>query len=295
MVELGPFPILMNQLLNDNTRLRRLRITSEQFTRFTESVAEALVSQICSYNANRTQRQRAITLYNEFFRIPFEHRLHFKDAGGNQSLNAFAIVATLNYDLVLELYDTDTEGDRDRLVTVPRFFDKRGFVQHRGGHLRLDRDGIQLGQMNDTQPRLEYIKLHGSIDWWRDNDNNIFQSFSRETPVLDLAGRAIIYPIHEKHISAEPFFTFYQYFRRRLLFENILVIIGYSFADPSINNAFMDWLNFNSNARLIVVVRGNTQERVRNIFGAEHERIEYISEYFGENGFINALTNALTA
>ena len=100
---------------------------------------------------------------------------------------------------------------------------------------------------------------------------------------MDLAGRAIIYPIYEKHISAEPFFTFYQYFRRRLLFENILVIIGYSFADPSINNAFMDWLNFNSDARLIVVVRGNTQERVRNIFGAEHQRIEYINEYLEDN------------
>ena len=33
----------------------------------------------------------------------------------------------------------------------------------------------------------------------------------------------------------------------------------------------MDWLNFNSDARLIVVVRGNTQE-VRNIFGADTKR-----------------------
>ena len=54
--------------------------------------------------------------------------------------------------------------------------------------------------------------------------------------------KSIIYPIYEKHISAEPFFTFYQYFQRRVLFENILVIFGYSFAIPSINNAFMDWL-----------------------------------------------------
>ena len=45
----------------------------------------------------------------------------------------------------------------------------------------------------------------------------------------------------------------------------------------------MDWLNFNSDARLIVVVRGNTQERVRNIFGAEHQRIEYINEYLEDN------------
>lgn len=212
--ELGPFPTLVSQLLVDNDQLRSLQITRGQFSHFRDSVSEAIVNQIDSYNRDRTRRDAAISLYNDFFRIQFEDGLHFRDAGGNQVLNAFTVVATLNYDIVLELYDIDTEASGDRLVTIPHFFNKRGFVPHRGGILRLDRDNIQVRQMNDTQPLLEYIKLHGSIDWWTNDDNNIFQSFSGDTPVLNLTGRALIYPIYEKHISAEPFFTFYQYFRR---------------------------------------------------------------------------------
>ena len=57
----------------------------------------------------------------------------------------------------------------------------------------------------------------------------------------------------------------------------------------------MDWLNSKANAKLIVVARGNNEQRIRSIFGAENERVLYINEYFGENRFIDALTHALTA
>lgn len=171
---------------------------------------------------------------------------------------------------------------------------RRGFVPSIGGTQRLDREGLQNGQVSDQDLRIQYIKLHGSIDWWRDNNNNIFQNFSGNTPVVRLTERSIIYPIYEKHISAEPFFTFYQYFRRRLLHENIVVVIGYSFADPSINNAFVDWLTFNTNARIIIVARDNYQERIREVFGNQSRRTEFMRQYFGENGFINDLTRLLT-
>ena len=50
-----------------------------------------------------------------------------------------------------------------------------------------------------------------------------------------------------------------------MLFERMSVIIGYSFADPSINNAFGDWLNFNLNARMIVVARGKANEKLYTV------------------------------
>jgi hypothetical protein len=103
----------------------------------------------------------------------------------------------------------------------------------------------------------------------------------------------IIYPIYEKYISKEPFFTLYQYFRRNLVFEAVVIIIGYSFADISINNAFIDWLTYKSTARLIGIARRRNHERIRNIFGSLRNRIEFIEEYFGENRFIDNLENLL--
>jgi hypothetical protein len=72
------------------------------------------------------------------------------------------------------------------------------------------------------------------------------------------------------------------------------VVIGYSFADPSINNAFVDWLTFNPNARIIIIARDNNHERILDLFRNQRERLEFVRQYFGENGFINNLTDLLT-
>jgi SIR2-like domain len=89
----------------------------------------------------------------------------------------------------------------------------------------------------------EYIKLHGSIDWWLTEQGTITRSLAKENPFEVLTDRTMIYPIYEKFVSKDPFFTLYQYFRRVLFKEDILIVIGFSFRDPSINNAFADWLS----------------------------------------------------
>jgi hypothetical protein len=146
-------------------------------------------------------------------------------------------VTTLNYDLVLELYSTDSVGE-NRLSTILNFFGQRGF--NNNNPLMLELTKI-LNQQLHPNERIEYLKLHGSIDWWLGEDNNIYHDFTGQNPLIRLRERMMIYPIYEKYISKEPFFTLYQYFRS-LLFEDIVIIIGYSFADISINNAFIDWL-----------------------------------------------------
>lgn len=186
--------------------------------------------------------------------------------------------------MVLEFYIRQ----RNAGVPVPNFY--KLSVKDDNGVRYLDLEGIRNG---DNKP--EYIKLHGSIDWWENDDGDIIESYPRDHPYETLVRRSIIYPIYEKHVSKDPFFTLYQYFRSQLMIkEDLTLVIGYSFRDPSVNNAFMDWLNYKDNSRLIVVSRVDYQDRIREVFGNQGDRIEFIEQYFGGEDFERNLIEVLT-
>jgi hypothetical protein len=118
------------------------------------------------------------------------------------------------------------------------------------------------------------------------------RSLQRDNPFEVLVDRSMIYPIYEKFVSKDPFFALYQYFRNMLFREDILIVIGFSFRDPSINNAFTDWLSRKPSSRLITVARQERQNTIRETFG-NNDRIQFVDTYFGENGFISNLENVL--
>jgi hypothetical protein len=90
-----------------------------------------------------------------------------------------------------------------------------------------------------------------------------------ENPFEVLTERTIIYPIYEKHITRDPFFTLYQYFRRTLFNEDIVIVIGYSFRDLTINNAFSDWLASKPESRLTITAKKENHEVIRRIIDNE--------------------------
>ena len=284
--ELGPYPILMDTLLLDNRTYNELVVTNIELASFKEITHNTIVNTITQYEKNNERRNLARKLYDELFRIPLNYSDRFQNARGGQVFNAFNVVATLNYDQVLELYDNDTSGESP---TKPNFLTERGFDNK--GHPRLYK--LKLREILLGEKEIQYIKLHGSTDWWIDDNNNIVQSFHQDNPLAKFKERQIIYPIYEKYISKDPFFTLYQYFRRRLLKEDIVIVIGYSFADISINNAFIDWLSYNNSARLIIVARKNRHNIIRNSLLIHSNRIEFLNDYFGETNFILNLTNLL--
>ena len=106
----------------------------------------------------------------------------------------FKHVVTTNYDLVLERYNKDR-------INPSKHFLRRGLT--RGGYC-WDEPYLNLDDAEFDLSKIEYLKLHGSIDWWvRLRDNNVV---SRESPI-SLFGetylkRQMIYPVYDKHISA---------------------------------------------------------------------------------------------
>jgi hypothetical protein len=287
--ELGPYPQFMDNLLRNKVIYNDLSITNEEFYNFKETTNEIIVETIRSYERDNERKNLAKDLYDELFRIQFRHLTQFRDAQGGNVNNVFHVCATLNYDQVLELYDDQTFHSRESPIK-PHFSTSRGFDNDRNSRIHK----LDLRRILSGEKQVEYIKLHGSTDWWIDEHNNIIESFSQDNPFTNLIDRQIIYPIYEKYISKEPFFTLYQYFRKRLLEENIIIVIGYSFADISINNAFSDWLTDNIRARLIVTAREDRHNLIRDSLSFGSNRIEFINDYFGETNFISNLTNLLT-
>jgi SIR2-like domain len=226
-------------------------------------------------------------LYDEIYNIAIRNDHKFPNATGGIALQVFSSVATVNYDLVLEIY-----GRQTNVAGVPKFFTSRGF---------RDDDGIQVLNVpliREGSNNPDYIKLHGSIDWWLDDSHRVISSLvGPENPFEVLTERTIIYPIYEKHITRDPFFTLYEYFRRRLFREDIIIVIGYSFRDLTINNAFSDWLASKPESRLIITARKENHEVIRRIIDNDndkkHDKIQFIHRHFGEAGFITDLENTL--
>jgi tetratricopeptide (TPR) repeat protein len=62
-------------------------------------------------------------LYDEMYNIPIRNDHQFPNATGGIALQVLTFVATVNYDLVLEIYGTQTN-----IAGVPKFIKSRGFM-----------------------------------------------------------------------------------------------------------------------------------------------------------------------
>jgi hypothetical protein len=100
--------------------------------------------------------------------------------------------------LILERYDKDRISPSKKCL-------KRGFK-------RVDYEWDEPQLVIDTmdpltnQNELEYLKLHGSIDWWiRNRDNRIVMRESNYSLMGEMySQRSMIYPAYDKRISKEP-------------------------------------------------------------------------------------------
>jgi hypothetical protein len=142
---------------------------------------------------------------------------------------------------------------------------------------------------------IQYLKLHGSINWRiRDSDKQIVRRDSAHSLMGETyTDPLMVYPIYEKYVSEDPYFTLYGYFRRLLYYHDEYVVIGHSFGDPSINNAFADAFKNKPNSRIIIVNRNrdNIESRINQYFPAD--RVHIIETPFGNNTLVEELRRVL--
>jgi hypothetical protein len=148
-------------------------------------------------------------------------------------------IFTPNYDL---LFEQSLEE-----CGVP-YFD--GFVGTRRAF--LDIEAMDKDSLPSRWARL--WKLHGSINWHRSNDGNVWRGAGGND------GELLIYPSHHKYTQSRrmPFLAMQDRLKAFLARpEAVLAICGYSFADEHFNALIREGLR--GNARLVVfgLVYGN--------------------------------------
>jgi hypothetical protein len=143
--------------------------------------------------------------------------------------------------------------------------------------------------------KLDLLTNALSIDWWiRSSDKRIVQ---REHPMSlrgeRYPGQLMVYPVYEKHISEDAYFALHYYFRHLLHINNVYLVVGFSFRDPSINNAFRDALTNKPASRMIIVNsnRKVIENRVNEMF--PKNKIEFVEDRFGSSNLSSILKEHL--
>ena len=192
-------------------------------------------------------------------------------------------VFSLNYDLCLE-------------KACSQYGVERGFGDDRNWDWRI------FDNEEEIQKDIFLYKLHGSIDWIRDDNGSL--TYRNSSSILP-EKLEIIFGTTYKLQYIDPFLFFAYEFRKRILSDaKVLICIGYGFADEHINGIISQALKSNPNRKLLIVSPSQNVSydltRIKNIlnlqdsnsiefanigakkFFQEQLSLEYLSQFFPE-------------
>lgn len=155
---------------------------------------------------------------------------------------------SLNYDLCVEKSCTEIRVER-------------GFNERKRWDWRLFDETV-------GEPKELYLyKLHGSVDWTYDENDNL--TYVDSISQIDPDEMAIIFGATYKLQYVDPFLFFaYELRRWTLDTAQLIIAIGYGFADEHINGILRQSLNNNAERRLLSVApidSGSAEERAEQI------------------------------
>ncbi len=150
-----------------------------------------------------------------------------------------AQIFTTNYDLLIEL-----ACEESHMVAINGF---EGIFRRRWNPGCFDYD-IGRATTHAKTPRFELsarhillYKLHGSLSWFEDNG----EFYEDNTPLVSKRNPLIIYPSRLKYAESirPPFDWLFRKFGAEVSGANLLICIGYRFADTNLNQYIYTGLN----------------------------------------------------
>ncbi len=131
----------------------------------------------------------------------------------------------------------------------------------------------ELFKRDDIKVRI--YKLHGSLDWYRDEEDQAVYSLQcppeDRIPAADPPPLLIFGTVH-KLTATDPFlylsYTFSEMVKERM----VIAIIGYGFGDDYVNQIILQGLSRNSRKRLLVV--GKDAEEAQMVFREKFAQAE---------------------
>jgi SIR2-like domain len=138
-------------------------------------------------------------------------------------------IFTTNYDGILEqMFESWDSGTRwiSRRTRICN-----GFLSDRSGQWRPN---VFADKPNPGERLINLVKLHGSINWKRDNEGRpVETNYSMPTE-----NDCLLYFGYKSIPEVEPFVTLHYVLRSTLLRSQYIVAIGFRFADPYIRELF---------------------------------------------------------
>lgn len=102
----------------------------------------------------------------------------------------------------------------------------------------------------------QLLKVHGSIDWRKGEDDVIYQEDKVKTP-------CIIYPASDKYESSyeQPYIELIAHFQQTLRKEGtLLIVVGFGFKDKHLQGIIKEAVNQNSHFHMLIVCYGKDKD-----------------------------------
>ncbi|PMP86432.1 MAG: hypothetical protein C0174_01640 [Thermodesulfobium narugense] len=172
-------------------------------------------------------------------------------------------IFTLNYDLLVE----------NNLKSDLKI--ERGFDEDRKWNYKRFIESYE-------EPDIYLYKLHGSIDWRRDEKTQIVIEVDSVPEEPDL-----IFGTQYKMQYIDPYLFMISEFRHYCLKAKLIVSLGFSFSDEHINSILKQSLLTNNNTKIFALAYKEDPEKIRSIIN--NDRIQIINDKDAKTFFENDL------
>jgi len=163
-------------------------------------------------------------------------------------------IYTTNYDCYLDRF-LEERFSEQYYYKITDYFEKTG----KPPYLNIF-DEYFLKSYN---PNNEYVKLHGSIDWFSTPNGKVVKTsnpFPTYTPDI------MIYPTSDKPLYREPWIMLMMLFKRALKQTDYWIAIGYSFNDEYIRNMFLENLSSDPPKHKLAIISPSAEETKGHFF-----------------------------
>ena len=201
---------------------------------------------------------------------------HFKDVAERygelfRETESHTIITT-NYDNVLEVYCEEVglgiiNGFRASSLGNRRIWDPDTWDD---SEYDVDHGGDSPDDYYATLARMRLVKLHGSITWQEEDDGTVLEigSIGPRNTKKDVM---ILPTLGEKDYSRSIFPELWRQFEKVLAGTELLIVIGFSFRDPQINQVLLNRLKRTTKNPMKLLYIDLKHEGLKELVGADVE------------------------
>jgi hypothetical protein len=222
---------------------------------------------------------------------PFFEILLDSYKGNSKDFASVLPVFTTNYDMSIDWFFWPLDP-KDR-PSQKKWLDSYN-VQFVDGFINQEWDSSNFNSIDEnskTKIFIPYHKLHGSL-YWEKKEGAIRRNWTTSRDPHQMQELMIVYPSDKKVLTQDPYYFSHKSLDNYLFRTDSLIVIGFSFRDPAIVQAFQHALNYNHGLNIYVVNPteiSELPEEASNFLEINQDRVQYIKYYFGDDECWNKL------